>query len=325
MPKVSVIVLAYNVGEYIQKCLDAFSNQTLTDIEIIIVNNGSTDETSSIVNDYVKQDKRISQIHLTSESSPGRARNIGLDAAQGEYVMFPDGDDWVDLNYLETQVEALEANAAQISNSNMTVMYQDGCTSPKEKVYYPRPYVISGDLALKIMAYEFSCEINVTASASNKLYLRSFLVENKIRFLEGVFYEDQAFSYETLLRAKRVVCVPGSSYRYLKRIGSITQSYSEKHAEDIVRVYRYIKDMIDQEDQYNRYRACYFRSLEHCFNLIIRQIFECIHSEEGRKHFIRHAAAVFKEILVAEDYLEFCSSEEIRRHLQPLVIDTAVN
>lgn len=325
MPKVSVIVLAYNVGEYIQKCLDAFSNQTLADIEVIVVNNGSTDETDSIVNDYAKQDKRISQIHLASESSPGRARNIGLDASRGEYVMFPDGDDWVDLNYLETQVEALETNAAQISNSNMTVMYQDGCTSPKDKVHYSRPYVISGDLALKIMAYEFECEIKITASASNKLYLRSFLIENGIRFLEDVFYEDQAFSYETLLRAKRVVCVPGSSYRYLKRIGSITQSYSEKHAEDVAHVYRYIKYMLNRKGQYNRYRTCYFRSLEHCFNLIIRQIFECVHSEESRKYFIRHATAVFKEILVAEDYLEFCSSEEIRRHLQPLVINTAVN
>lgn len=325
MPKVSVIVLAYNVGKYISKCLDAFSNQTLSDIEVIVVDNGSTDQTSSIVNGYMEQDERISRIHLASESSPGKARNIGLDAAQGKYVMFPDGDDWVDLNYLETQIEALEASAAQIANSNMTVMYQDGCSAPKEKIHYPELYAISGDLALKIMAYEFECEIHITASASNKLYLRSFLEENSIRFLENVFYEDQAFSYETLLRARKVVCVPGSSYRYLKRTGSITQSYSEKHAKDLGHVYRHIKSMLTHEGQYDRYRGCFFRSLEHCFNLIIRQIFETVHSEGRRKYYIRHAATVFKDLLIAEDYLEFCSSEEIRRHMQPLISDTSVN
>ena len=101
---VSVIIPAYNVEKYIAKCLDSLINQSLKDIEIIIIDDGSTDKTPFIIKDYANQDKRIKVIAQTNQKQ-GAARNRGLEAASGEYIGFVDADDWVDLNYFEKLYE----------------------------------------------------------------------------------------------------------------------------------------------------------------------------------------------------------------------------
>lgn len=325
MVTASVVVLAYNVAPYLPKCLDSLVSQTLRDIEIVVVDNGSADSTADIVDRYQAHDDRVRLVRLEHESSPGTARNAGLDVAVGSYVIFVDGDDWLDFSYVEVMVGALEETRAQLVHSNVTVMYQDGVTKPKQKNLYERRYVLDADIALRIMAYELSSEVTFSASASCKLFRRDFLVDNDIRFQEGIFYEDQSFSYETLIRATKVVCEPGPTYRYLKRIGSITQSYTDAYADSMAKAYSRIRRLLEETGTYRQYRVCYHRSLEHCFNLIIRQIFEYVHDEESRKRHMRYAFTAFKDVIIIDEYLDICSSEEIRRHIQPLVTSTLIN
>ena len=111
---VSVIIPAYNVEKYIAKCLDSLINQSLKDIEIIIIDDGSTDKTPFIIKDYANQDKRIKVIAQTNQKQ-GAARNRGLEAASGEYIGFVDADDWVDLNYFEKLYETAKKYNSDIA------------------------------------------------------------------------------------------------------------------------------------------------------------------------------------------------------------------
>ena len=103
MPKISVIVPVYNVEKYLARCLDSIINQTLADIEIICINDGSTDNSLEILNDYAKKDSRIKIIDQTN-AGLSCARNAGMQIAQGEYIGFVDSDDWIDLDFYEKLV-----------------------------------------------------------------------------------------------------------------------------------------------------------------------------------------------------------------------------
>ena len=105
-PKISVIVPVYNVEKYLRKCIDSLTNQTLKDIEIILVNDGSTDNSGSIIDEYAKQDKRVIAIHKEN-GGQSSARNMGLDIAKGKYVGFIDSDDWIELDMYENMYLAL--------------------------------------------------------------------------------------------------------------------------------------------------------------------------------------------------------------------------
>lgn len=118
MVKVSIIVPVYNVEKFLEKCLDSLVNQTLHDIEIICINDGSTDKSLEILKSFANKDKRITVIDKQNEG-PSVARNVGLEKAQGEYIGFVDSDDWVDLDFYEKLYNSAINNGADISTASI--------------------------------------------------------------------------------------------------------------------------------------------------------------------------------------------------------------
>ena len=114
MEKVSIIVPVYNVEKYLECCLESLINQTLKDIEIICVNDGSTDNSGKILENYAAKDNRIKVIHQVN-GGQAAARNNGLNAVNGKYINFIDSDDWVDLDFIEKLYDAAERNSADIA------------------------------------------------------------------------------------------------------------------------------------------------------------------------------------------------------------------
>ncbi len=114
MPKVSIIIPVYNVEKYLQRCLDSVVNQTLKDIEIICVNDGSTDNSAIILEEFSKKDERIKIVNQKN-GGLSRARNTGLEHSNGDYIGFLDSDDWIDLDYYEKLHDAAERNNCDIA------------------------------------------------------------------------------------------------------------------------------------------------------------------------------------------------------------------
>ena len=116
-PKVSILVPCYNVEKYLKQCLDSIVNQTLKDIEIIVINDGSTDSTLNIIKSYAKQDKRIKIIDKENEGY-GKSMNQGLDAATGKYIGIVESDDWADTDMFEKLVKIADENNVDVAKGN---------------------------------------------------------------------------------------------------------------------------------------------------------------------------------------------------------------
>ncbi len=202
--KVSVIIPAYNVEEYIGECIDSVLNNSLKDIEIIVINDGSTDKTAEIIAEYAKKDKRI---NAKSKENGGlsSARNAGIEAASGEYLLFVDSDD-----YLEPQaIEYLycEAKANRLDQLFFCARsFLDGvdAESASNIGNYERNAVYDGVMTGREFFVKMSKNADFKPSACLQIVRRDLLGENGIKFVEGIFYEDNPFTVQCLFFADRV-------------------------------------------------------------------------------------------------------------------------
>ena len=234
---VSVIVPVYNMESYHAQCLSSIQEQTYKKIEIICVDDGSTDSSLEILNSYARQDSRFIIISI-SNSGVSNARNVGLNAASGKYVAFVDSDDWIDINTYETAVKkAQQTNAEQVM---WTYVREYGNTSRKRVIFAgDRTFDEQGcrDLVKRTIGLYgeyLSAPDNgdSLSSVCNKLFLRDLIVENKIRF-ESISevgpWEDGMFSLHYFASIKRAEYIDYPFYHYRKGVGRTSKYNPELH------------------------------------------------------------------------------------------------
>lgn len=220
MIKVSIIVPVYNVEKYLEKCLDSLINQTLKDIEIICVNDGSTDTSQEILEKYSKKDNRITIINQDN-AGVSVARNSGIDIAKGEYIGFVDSDDWVDLNFYEKLYNSAIENDADIAVSSIIRWRK---YNKKYRVKYENKVYTT--LQEKISA----CFIPKICYVWNKLY-KSHIVQNE-HFTPNVYFEDIIWLPNIIKQANKIVTVDGTNYYYRVNNNSIVKKTSKKKQQD---------------------------------------------------------------------------------------------
>ena len=322
--KASVIITTHNTEKYLFKCIDSIINQTLPDIEIIIVDDASTDNTPKIAENLALQYDNILFLPLSISCGPGGARNKALLQATGEYISFIDSDDWVDLNYLEMMYNKAKQLNADIVTCSLMREYDYNISSPLYKCKYDQDYVLSGETAFRIMTNEYNYGIKFLPSALNKIYKKTFLTDNSLKFPENIYFEDQPFSYSCTLAANKVICIPNVVYHHYKRSGSIVQSFSQKNIDDMMTAYQMIKDYLYKNNIYEKFRFNYYSSLQHFYNLIVRQIFEFVTDENTKKTELKYSFTQLKKLVTVDEYVDFLSAEELRKHIQPHIVDTTI-
>ncbi len=207
MVKVSIIIPVYNTENYIEKCLNSLVNQTLQDIEIICVNDESTDNSITILNKYAQKDSRIKIINQ-QHAKQGAARNNGLKNAQGEYIGFVDSDDWVDLDYFE---KLYNASKKYDSDLALATNIRTGNGKTKKRILLHKEEFIT-DLQKKMDI----CHQWKDGCPTNKLYRKEFLNKYNIRFPEGVSCEDKLFTTQAVYYANGIATVPDIYYYYFR-------------------------------------------------------------------------------------------------------------
>lgn len=231
MTKVSVIVPFNNVENYISKCLTSLIYQSLEDIEIICINDASTDNSKNIVLEYAKYDKRIKILNINTMSGQSYARNLGFEIASGEYIGFVDSDDWVELDMFEKMY-----NKAKLGNTDIT-MCQAQLYDDKEQRFYTDDYYSLKNLE-KMGDNVFSFEetkdeiLNINVVLWNKIYKRDFLNNIEAKFQEGFIYEDMLFFFETYLKANRINILWEAPYYYRQNRSFSTMQNSDKKVYD---------------------------------------------------------------------------------------------
>jgi glycosyltransferase involved in cell wall biosynthesis len=219
--KVSVIIPVYNVEKYLEECLESVINQTLSDIEIICVNDGSTDNSLCILTKYAPKDKRIKIINQKN-GGLSSARNAGLLQAQGEYIYFLDSDDYITTDALKILYEKASLYQLDVLRLNSKTIYENNYKSlqPRE-FYFKYNYldIVTGQELFASMIFKDEYYVPVWLYFVSHKYLK----EMNLCFLDGIIHEDNHFTFMLLLQASKVSCVDNILYYYRIRKNSIME------------------------------------------------------------------------------------------------------
>lgn len=211
---ISVIVAAYNIADYIARGVNSIRNQTYHNLEIIVVDDGSTDTTGVLCDRIASEDSRVQVIHKEN-GGPAQARNVGIALAKGSYIGFVDGDDWIDPDMYEKMLGALKEQQADIAICRYRQVYK----THTEDQSVDRAVIFEGQEALQYYVQETK-EYAIQNAAWNKLYKKEVLAD--IAFPEGKWYEDIMFATMALSRADRCIYLDSACYNYIiDREGSI--------------------------------------------------------------------------------------------------------
>ena len=234
-PKISIIIPVYNVEKYLRECLDSCINQTLEDIEIICVDDYSTDNSYKILEEYQQKDSRIKIFRQEKNNKQGAARNRGLEIATGEYVWFVDSDDYIDTNACQILYDAIKEFDVDMlcfsalkfvdTNDGREFIYDEYCHQGVQinKIYYPKTN------------WKDICFSNLNVSAC--MYLTKKNAIEKLQFREGVWHEDTDFTPILLASVDSFCYTPYTAYFYRINQNSIMQTtMSQKRSEDLIKI-----------------------------------------------------------------------------------------
>ena len=239
--KLSIVIPVYNTSKYIHKCLDSMLNQTLDSTEFIFVDDGSTDNSTEIINKYMKKDKRI-KLYKKENGGAATARNYGIKQATGEYIAFADSDDYIDKDMYKIMYDRAKKDDLDMVLCNYYLVYgdkvvrnQSSITTAKEKEISSNEYIM------------------ITPSPCNKIVKKSYLDKCKFYFPEGMMYEDLASIPLLGLCNPKVVYINKCLYYYVQSDNSVmrTAEYKAKY-EDIFKaikhLYNHMKDSDYEEE-----------------------------------------------------------------------------
>lgn len=232
-PLLTVIVPVYNTAPWLRRCLDSLVGQTYRNLEIICVNDGSTDASGAILDEYAARDARIKVIHQEN-AGVSVARNRGLDAATGEYVTFVDSDDWVEAEAYEMMVPHFMDKVDIVAMGAILDGGGDAMMGPEE--YFNK--LPAG--WIEIVPSDFE-ELNITLPT--KAFRRSMIGRNSLRFVEGVAYgEDNAFVCCVLACARTMYNIQTRCYHYVQRESSAVHSTERttRIAKDLLKAWEYV-------------------------------------------------------------------------------------
>lgn len=253
-PLVSIIIPTYNVEDFVEECLESVINQTYNNIEIIVIDDASTDQTPRILKNY---ESKIN-LELNSQNrGQGFIRNKGIEKSKGDYVFFVDSDDWIEQNSVE-----MLTNEVKINNVDVIRFNGISFTSSEEQLFSQAQYDFSRNLENKI--YNNKELLKVTSknySASPCLYLvkRKLLIEKKILFPEGIIHEDEVFTTLIFLNAESMTYLNLTLYHRRYRNFSTMTNITKKHKEKSFNSYFIVYNIL--EKHFNSQHYDYFQKV----------------------------------------------------------------
>lgn len=276
---ISVIIPVYNVEKYLRQCIDSVLSQTFQDFEIILVDDGSTDSSGKICDEYANKDNRIRVVHKPNGGLVS-ARKVGFEVSSGEYISNIDSDDWLEPNHLQVLYEGIKKENADIS-------FADFFRNENERQVYINNIPTSIEPRQIILDF-FNGKIH--AGLWNKLYRRALFEENKISYPKYDYFEDMHTSISLMMYANEVAYIPVATYHYRYN------SFSLTHNKDIVaRIKSYeefVLNMLDIKDKFKiDSNSEIGQAIRYCVNLhkrlLIRKYF-------NHKTYIKGALQYYK-------------------------------
>ncbi len=274
MYKVSIVVPVYNVEIYLNRCLNSLVNQDYKNIEIIIVNDGSPDNSQMIIDKYKKEYSNVIKAFTKKNEGLSEARNFGLKKATGDYVVFIDSDDYVETNMISEMIKCASKNNSDIVVCDIFDEYEN------EKIVKIYKNAFTGSSSIfeehKILLNRFS--------AWNKLFKISLFSDKKLKFEKGKIYEDLRLILKLYLKTNIISFIKKPLYHYVIRDGSIMTSSGLKKNLDIVSAFDDVIEYYKQEDKYEMFKnELEFLAIDHLLiSPIVRVLYMSTYKEAKR-------------------------------------------
>lgn len=294
---ISVIVPVYNVEKYLPQCINSILNQTITNLEIILVDDGSLDNSGKICDEFAKKDNRIIVIHKENNGLSS-ARNAGLEIAKGNYIGFVDSDDWLDENMYETLLKLIKDNDSDISCCKFFKT-----ANSEEKIPVVDSEIIQSFNNIEGLNNFYTDLYTQTVVAWNKLYKRK-LFDNVI-YPTGKIHEDEGTTYKLFYKTNKITYTNKPMYYYRTTPNSITTRKFNKKRLDIIDVYdekiKFIKN-INNSAIYSKTLKWYLFTLVNCY-------FECSENMEDNEKYLTSIKEKISKI-----YKDYSSTKEKQLH-----------
>lgn len=253
-PLISVIVPIYNVEKYLPRCVDSLLGQRYRNLELLLVDDGSTDGSGALCEAYAARDARVRVLHKPN-GGLSDARNAGLAAARGEYLSFVDGDDWVSPYYLENLYRALEQADADFSASGFEEVFEGQPVSAEPTDTLEQFEILRQEACLKRILYQDGMEV----TTPTKLYKKELF--NGVQYPVGKLYEDIPVAYEIVKRSRKAACIANRDYYYFQRGDSIQNMAFNPRKLDSVRHCRTLMENVKRDfPQLSRAAECRYLS-----------------------------------------------------------------
>ena len=317
---VSIIVAVYNVEEYLDDCIQHVINQTYTSWELVLVDDGSTDRSPQICDDYARQEQRIKVIHQENKGV-SKARNAGLNAASGEFILFCDSDDWMDEKALSFFLELQ-------SNNDADLVFGDICTVrksvKKQIVLFNQAFDLAGreicnGIIRACIGYGYNpyptkpYPLNGLGSVGNKLYKLSIIKQEKIQFTDETngIYEDNLFTIQYLLKANRVCYKSEPVYYYRQLDDSSIHRYRAESLDTSKRIFDKVTEIIASYENQQLFQKAFYI-------LVIRRLSEELrvyffHKDSSRS--VNASCSELRRIIRSKPYKQAIRNVELSRLL----------
>ena len=280
--KVSVIIPCYNAGAYLGDCLDSVLAQDELDFEVIVIDDGSIDNTWDVAKEYAKRDARIRVLHQENRGVSA-ARNLGLSAAKGEWITFVDGDDLVAPDMLSVMLSAADEQTDMVVCAHETFGETQECFWPQTQWYR-----LSGEKRRRAAALRLIEGDSILNIMCNKLHRRELLEREGIRLAEGVaIAEDALFNLEAVLCGNGIAYVNRVTYRYRIHSQSATQKRTKSEFEAHKRWFSAMRAMLERRGAMERYYAAFLDSV------VLR-----LYKDGGAGHVVKAFSSAAKPFLV---------------------------
>lgn len=242
-PLVSVIVPIYNTQEFLPRCLDSILNQLYENIEIILVNDGSTDGSLSVCEKYARKDTRI---QIASQPNQGiiAAKKTGIRICRGSYVMFVDSDDWIEPELAGVMVQAMRESDCSLVCTNVYMESEEGISEKRNAI--PSGIYETGNIAKDLFYYKNMARYGILPYSVAKLYPREMLREILENISDEIHYaEDKAIVFSFVFRDIKVCFMDSMYYHYCVRNGSACQSENQNYLVELTAFYKYAKKLFE--------------------------------------------------------------------------------
>lgn len=263
----TIIIPLYNNGNYIERCILSVINQSYKNIEIVVVDDCSTDNSFDSVISIQRNHKNINYIKLNKNLGPGGARNKGMKYAHGKYITFLDSDDWIDGYAYEKMIASMEKSNSDISICGVKNENDDSFSS-EVRHYYKYDNIIDANWGLKMLTKEYNTDTIISSLLGNKIFLRESNF-NEISFISKNYYEDDVYSFLKIMNASKISLVSEVYYHYYQRKSSITHQINKRYFKDFVVAFSFLRKKIINENKFIILENEFYSFFNKCLSFLL--------------------------------------------------------